>query len=270
MTEIRDRGAVVTGGASGIGAGIALALAEHGMRVLIADIEPDAAEARADELRKQGFDALATQVDVADPASVDALASYSFELLGDVAVLCNNAGVYQGGPLWKMTPADWEWLTGVNLNGVTHGIRSFVPRLIAQDRPARVLNTASLGGWITGPELGMYSATKYAVVGISEALAQDLAETQVGVSVLCPGWVDTRLGESERNRPTELGKSAPRTDPLMAILSTGMSPAEVGRHAVRGILEDAPYVFTQGEFSPLLEQRFQRALEAMKHADDPL
>lgn len=269
MRELAGRVAVVTGGGSGIGAGIARALAGRGMKLVIADIEEEAARAVASELEDAGTSALAVRVDVSRPDDLERLADATWERFGGAHVLCNNAGVAQGGVLHEFSPEDWRWLWSVNVEGVVNGCRSFVPRLLEQGEPAHVLNTASVGGFLSGPVLGMYSTTKFAVVAYSEALQLELADRGIGVSVLCPGWTDTRLGRASRNRPRELGAAPDALDVITPGMSAGLHPDEVGRHALRGIEEDALYVFTHPEFEPLLRQRFERVLAAVERSVEP-
>jgi NAD(P)-dependent dehydrogenase (short-subunit alcohol dehydrogenase family) len=266
---LEGRVAVVTGAAAGIGAGMARAFTEERMRVVLADVEEAPAAALARELRAAGGEALAVRADVTRPDDLEALAERTLAAFGAVHLLCNNAGVCQGGPLWEMTPGDWRWLLGVNLEGVVNGCRAFVPRLLAQGGAAHIVNTASIGGFVSGGLLGMYSATKYAVVGYTESLAQELEPRGIGVSVLCPGWTNTRLGDAARNRPAELGSAPAKLDVIVPGMASGMDPLQVGRHVVRGVRENALYIFTHPEFRPLLEQRFERVLAALERSAEP-
>jgi NAD(P)-dependent dehydrogenase (short-subunit alcohol dehydrogenase family) len=267
MKDFEGRCAVVTGAASGIGAGIARALAARGAKLVLADIEEAPTRALADALPTQ---AIAIRCDVSDPSAVEDLAERAYASFGSVHLLCNNAGVCQGGKIWEMRDEDWRWLMGVNFGGIVNGCRSFVPRLIAQQETAHVVNTASIGGFVTGGELGMYSVSKYAVVSYSEALAQELAPHGIGVSVLCPGWTDTRLGDSARNRPEHLGNAAAKMDPILPGMAAGMAPDEVGRHLVRGLEENALYIFTHRDLAPVVSHRFDQVLAALDHAGDPI
>jgi len=267
MKELDGRCAVVTGSASGIGAGIARALSARGMRLVLGDIEAAPVRALAEALPTES---IAVPTDVSDPRSVDALAEAAWSRFGAVHLLCNNAGVCQGGPIWEMRDEDWRWLMGVNFEGVVNGCRSFVPRLIAQGEPAHVVNTASLGGFLTSGGLGMYSVSKYAVVSYTEALAQELAPHGIGASVLCPGFVRTRLGDAARNRPQRLGTAPALLEPILPGMAAGMEPDEVGRHLVRGVEEEALYIFTHPEIAPMLSERFDRVLAALEHAGDPI
>lgn len=267
MRDFGGRCAVVTGAASGIGAGIARALAARGARLVLADIEETPLRVFAEALPGE---AIAVPTDVSDPEAVEALAEAATSRFGAVHLLCNNAGVCQGGPVWEMGDEDWHWLMGVNFGGVVNGCRSFVPRLIAQGEPAHVVNTASVGGFVTGGDLGMYSVSKYAVVSYTEALAQELAPHGIGASVLCPGFVRTRLGEAARNRPARLGSAPAKLEPILPGMAAGMDPDEVGRHLVRGVEEEALYIFTHRELAAVVSERFDRVLAALDHAGDPI
>jgi NAD(P)-dependent dehydrogenase (short-subunit alcohol dehydrogenase family) len=269
MTDFEGSVAVVTGAASGIGAGLARAFAEQGARLVLADVELAPTEELADELRRRAQGVLALRCDVSDPDAIRELAERAYGEYGEVNVLCNNAGVCQGGPVHEMTPEDWQWLLSVNLLGVIHGCREFVPRMLIQPGSAHILNTASVGGFVSGGELGMYSTTKYAVVGYSEALAQDVARHGIGVSILCPGWTDTRLGDAARNRPAGLGSAPAKLDVIVPGMAAGMDPLEVGRRALRGIRERALYVFTHADLRPVVAQRFEAVLGAMDRAAEP-
>ena len=202
LPDLGGKVAVVTGGASGIGKGIATQLVAEGARVIIADIQRDAMAATAAEIGA----ALAVHVDVSDPASVDALARQAIETFGAVHVVCNNAGIGPLAPVADLTLDDWRWMIGVNLWGVIHGVHTFLPILKQNRDGGHIVNTASMAGLVAGPRLGAYAAAKYGVVGLTEVLAAELAadNSRVGVSVLCPGTVHTNIGHSSRNRPADL------------------------------------------------------------------
>jgi NAD(P)-dependent dehydrogenase (short-subunit alcohol dehydrogenase family) len=258
VRDLTGRVAVVTGGGSGIGRGIAHVLADTGMRVVVADIEDPAAEAVASEL---GDRATAMHVDVADLVSVRALADRVEADLGPVDVLCNNAGVTVWGRLVDMKPTDWDWVLSVNLRGVVHGLLAFLPRM--RDRRAgHVVNTASMGGLLAGPGLGVYCTTKYAVVAISEALRPEAAEYGVGVSVVCPGLVRTRLDTAGRNAPAGVPIDHAGLGPLGVALESGLDPIEVGRAVRRAIERNELYVLTSPEFREVVEHRFNEILAA--------
>lgn len=205
MEQLEGRVAVITGGASGIGLGIARAFAGAGARLALFDVEERAlAEAEA-ELSKRGAEVIAVRADVSDAASLDAAARQVEDRFGRVHVLCNNAGVLVQGPLAESSAADWRWLVGVNLFGVANGLARFLPGMRAHGEGGHVVNTSSVAGLLALPGLGIYSATKFAVLALSETLRAELAPDGIGVSVLCPGGVRTRIHEAGRNRPDALG-----------------------------------------------------------------
>jgi len=261
------RVAVVTGAASGIGFALSERFAREGMRVVMADVEEPALAEAAEVLIGRGAQVLPVPTDVASPEQVDALRDRSLEAFGAVHVLCCNAGVTGlGRSLWEMTKPDWEWVLGVNLWGVINGIRSFVPVLLEQDA-AHVVNTASVAGLVTGT-LGPYSVTKHAVVALSEALYVQLLQRgpNVGVSVLCPGWVRTQILNSERNRPGDL--ELPEPDPAWAaaremvrqLVESGMEPAHVATQVVDAIRKGRFYVLTHPEMNDAITRRTEDVL----------
>lgn len=205
------RVAVVTGAASGLGRAMADRFAAEGMRVVLSDVDAGGVRDAASELSERGADVHAVVTDVSRGEEVDRLADEAFERFGAVHVLCNNAGVVKSARAWALTVEDWQWVLGVDLWSVIHGIRAFVPRMIAQDDGGHVVNTASMTGLLPMPRLAAYSAAKSAVVALSESLFHDLhAEgIDIGVSVFCPGFVATRITDSARNRPTALAATAP-------------------------------------------------------------
>ena len=258
MRELGGKVAVVTGGGSGIGRGLVLAFAQAGMHVAIADVEHASAEKVADEARALGVKALAVATDVARRDSVEALAERVFGELGAAHVLCNNAGVAVFGPLAEMRDADWRWLLSVNLEGVVNGLQAFLPRMKAQPGEKHVVNTASVAGIAAMSGIGIYTATKYAVVGISETLRVEGAAWGLGVSVLCPGAVNTRIMSSERNRPAALGESKPAAFALGGGangIANGLDPLAVGRRVRSAVQNDELYVFTHPGTRALFERR---------------
>src|SRR5687768_13219941 len=214
MKELKGKVAAVTGAASGLGRSMALAFAGEGMDVAVADVDAHALHDVGRAIREQGRRVFAMRVDVSNSAEVEAWRERTVEELGGVHVVCNNAGVSPLGAVWENSAADWQWILGVNLWGVIHGVRAFTPHFIAQDE-GHIVNTASVAGLIAPPGSGAYNVTKHAVVALSESLQHDLRErnSRVGVSVLCPAYVPTRITESERSRPKELGvaKKSPET-----------------------------------------------------------
>lgn len=208
LPELRGKVAVVTGGASGIGKGIATQLVAEGMRVIIADIERDALDKTAGEIGATGVPA-----DVSDAASVEALARTAQELYGTVHVVCNNAGIGPMAAIKDLTMDDWHWILGVNLYGVIHGVHVFLPILRANPDGGHIVNTASMAGLVAPPRIGSYAVAKYGVVALTEVLAAELAaeNSKVGASVLCPGTVRTNIGTSSRNRPAACPTGPSRT-----------------------------------------------------------
>ena len=267
------RVAVVTGAGSGIGRALAEALADAGSAVVVADIDRDAGEAVAAGIRSGGGRADAVVVDVADAGSVEGLADAAVAGHGRVDVLCNNAGVSTFNLIADQTLEDWRWVLSVNLWGVIHGVHAFLPVFRRQGTPAHIVNTASIAGLLSGVAfIGPYSATKVAVVSISETLVKEFAVEQlpIGVSVLCPSSVDTRVMESERSRPPALGVEH-RTELAETVrLSiresftgpTGLTPAHVAQQVMAAIREDRFWIVTHPGEQPQVEERFAAALAA--------
>jgi NAD(P)-dependent dehydrogenase (short-subunit alcohol dehydrogenase family) len=252
----------VTGAASGIGRALAEALAAEGAHVVAADLDEAGAAAVARQIEGRGGRAVALPVDVSDRASVRALADRAFAALGRVHVLCNNAGVAVWGGLERATYEDWQWVLGVNLWGVIHGLEAFLPRMIAQGEGGHVVNTASMAGLIASQGLGVYNTSKYAVVGLSETLAKDLRPYGIGVSVVCPMGVATRIRESERHRPAALRSSAPPVPPVELIGRT-LAPEAVAAMVVEAIRRNELYVITHEEGLEPLRRRFARLEQAI-------
>lgn len=205
MSTIAGRGAVVTGGASGIGYATAAQLGAKGARVVLADIEAKALEPAVERLRSQGVEAHGVECDVSSLASVEQLAARSFELLGGVHILFNNAGVAVGGPIAEMTHDEWRWTIDVDLWGPIHGVEAFLPRLLEQGEGGHILFTSSFAGVVPNVGLGPYCVAKYGVVALAEVLRREMREHGIGVSVLCPMRVQTNIGDSQRNRQSEYG-----------------------------------------------------------------
>jgi NAD(P)-dependent dehydrogenase (short-subunit alcohol dehydrogenase family) len=269
MEELSGKVAVVTGAASGIGLALSTAFAAEGMRLVLADIESEPLQAAVAGL-PDGTEALTVVCDVSDADQVDALRDAAVERFGTVHVVCNNAGVAGGGPVWTQTRADWDWVLGVNLFGVINGITSFTPLLIEQGE-GHIVNTASMAGLLSTPWAATYNVSKHGVVTLSETLWGDLqlaGATGVGVSVLCPGWVQTRIAESGRNRPADPGApAAPVSEEAAAALAhvgslvaEGLNPRQVAELVVESIRTDRFYIFTHPTWMPLVSDRFDRIL----------
>ncbi len=265
--------AVITGAASGIGRGLAERFAAESMKVVLADVEETAlAELEAD-LKSKGADVLTVKTDVSNAAEVENLAVQTLDTFGAVHILCNNAGVVCSRPIWEHTVADWEWVLGVNLWGVIHGIRTFVPRMLVQGDACHIVNTASILGLIGGGGTGIYKVSKHGVVVLSEALADELAQkgANIQVHVLCPGWVRTGILDSDRNRPDTLQNRETQTPARLqtiggsgnarAEMEAGMSPAEVAEHVYNAIQTGTFYIHTHPEHKAAIRERMERILE---------
>lgn len=261
--------AVITGAGSGIGAALAHACAARGMHVVAADIELNAALRTVRELKTRPVEAIAVEVDVARRDAVLALAEKTRETFGKCHLLCNNAGVSVNRPLSACTADDWDWVWSVNVLGIAHALEAFLPMLKRQTEDSHIVNTASMAGLIPLAGFGAYVASKYAVVGLSEVLQQELAGSRVGVSILCPGIVDTRIFDSERNRQTrkttlEPGSSEETadTDPAEAMhtdfdeaFTRMISPDEVAATTLGAIESEQLYVATHPEWISLIQRR---------------
>jgi len=271
MQQLSGKVAAVTGAASGLGRAMALAFAREGMHLALADVDERNLGATEDAVRALGARSLSMRVDVSRTSEVDAFAARTVAALGGVHVVCNNAGVSPVGAAWENTVADWEWTLGVNLWGVIHGIRAFVPRLIAQDE-GHVINTASVAGLISPPGMAVYDVTKHAVVTLSETLHHDLRlqNSGVGVSVLCPAFVPTGIADSERARPSTLANppgtqsAAQRATEAMvkkAVASGKISAAQVADAVLDAIRRERFYILTHERIKPAIRARLEDVLE---------
>ena len=264
LASLVGRVAVITGGASGIGRALALALAREGADVAVADVDEAGMAETVAAVEALGRSGLAIRTDVADRASVLALADRVEVRFGAVDVLCNNAGVVVHRGLERATHQDWAWVMGVNLWGVVHGLEAFLPRMIARGAGGHVVNTASMAGLIASQGLGVYNTTKYAVVGLSETLAKDLRPYGIGVSVLCPMGVDTRIRDAARNRPPAL-RNPPGAVPAgeVTLMGRTLDPETVAAQTVLAIRTGALYVITHEEALEPIRRRFRRLEEAI-------
>lgn len=271
MREFRNKVAVITGAGSGIGRGMAGEFAGAGMHLVLADIEVDALGRAERELAANGAEVLAVPTDVSRRESVDNLCERAHERFGEVHVLCNNAGVAGGGgALWESSERDWSWVLGVNLMGVVHGIQAFVPRMLAHGGEGHIVNTSSVVGLSSGAG-SVYSVSKHAVTRLSEGLHHDLraAGSKLGVSVLCPGMIATRIMESDRNRPPELRNEgspdpqlATRREQVKKLFSErGMRPERVGEIVLDAIRAERFYILTHPEIKARVEVRMRDILE---------
>lgn len=283
MQDFDGKVAVVTGAASGMGKAFAERFALEGMKVVLADFEADALATAVQQFKQREFDVVGVVADVAKPEALDEMANKAFDAYGKVHILCNNAGVVADSelarlgfgtptPMWEYPLSDWRWTFGVNFWGVVHGIRSFLPRMLEQDEPGHVVNTASIAGLTSGAGLPIYGASKHAVVRISEALHQQLAErnSKLKASVLCPGGVNTRIALASRNRQDEFWEGTERPDPkeLEAREArwagttgpTGMAPEEVANRVLQAIKDEQFYILTHDEYDPAIRARMESIL----------
>ncbi len=275
MQELRDRVAVVTGAGGGIGRALALAFAAEGMDVVAADVDGEAVEAVAEEVRAAGRRALGVATDVSKRDEVEVLARRTWDELGGCHLLCNNAGVIVMGPLAERSDHDWQWVIDVNLRGVVNGLQAFLPRMRSLDGERHIVNTASISGLIALPWVGVYAATKYGVVAISETLRAELARDGIGVSVLCPGGVTTRILQAERNRPQELGGARERAKGTIRSLAASadtdademLAPEDVARAVVAGVRENDDYIFTHSRYREQIEAKHRALLAALDRAE---
>lgn len=281
MQELNGKVAVVTGGGSGIGRAMALAFADEGMDVAIGDIETGPAESVADEIRAKGRRATAFTCDVTDLASVRALAEATKAELGGVHVVCNNAGVVAGRPTPDLSESDWGWVLDVDLHGVVNGVLAFLPDLVAQGE-GHIVNTASIAGLIpvAAPGVIAYTAAKYGVVGITETLHDELGPMGIGASALCPGVVNTRIGESARNRPESAGgppaepvapiELPPGAEPPRIIGANVQEPAAIAARVVEAVKNNDLYIVTHPETREAVEARFAAILGAYDKLESSL
>ena len=273
MQELNGRVAVVTGGASGIGFGLASAFAAEGMKVVLGDIEAPALDDAVAKLSAGGAEVLGVRTDVSDDESVAALAAAAVDRFGAIHIACNNAGVGGGGLSWEAPLSTWEWVLGVNMWGVIHGIRAFVPILMQQDE-AHIVNTASIAGLAAGPFMGPYNASKHAVVALSETLFHEMAMTapQVKVSVLCPGWVKTRIADSARNRPggsEETAVEAPARQLLESVIENGMPPEELAAIVLDAIRGERFWILPHDDTEPFWRGFVNGRAQALIDRADP-
>jgi NAD(P)-dependent dehydrogenase (short-subunit alcohol dehydrogenase family) len=264
METFRDRVAVITGGAGGIGMAMARAFAARGAKVVLADLDEAALACAVAELEKSGATALGVKTDVSRLDAVAALADAARARFGAVHIVCNNAGVATFGEICSSSHRDWVYTMNVNFWGVVHGVETFVPLLIEQGQGGHIVNTASMAGLVGMRWLGIYSASKFAVVGLTEALSRELKPHGIGVSVLCPMIVDTQINEnSVRMRPRELRNAEEPLLPAAGAMAGGTIPAdEVGRRVVRAIERGDLYILTHPEQREILRRRAER-LDAM-------
>ncbi|MGW9211494.1 SDR family NAD(P)-dependent oxidoreductase [Embleya sp. NPDC055664] len=275
MRELAGRVGVVTGAAGGIGYGIAQALADDGMRVVLADTDTGRLEEAAAMLRADGAEVAAVPTDVRDAAAVRALADAALAGFGRVDVVCNNAGVWTLNRQWETELVDWQWVVDVNLWGVVHGVRTFVPLMLAQPEGGHIVNTASMGGLIGGAMTGPYGATKHAIVGLTKGLRAELADTAVGVSLLCPGKVRSEMldrvnarpvADADDGMPGDGGPTPSARDMIDAMRRSragAMSAREAGEQVAAAIREDRFWVLPGADaHAPLVRAEFDELIGA--------
>ncbi len=275
MDFCRDKVAFITGGASGVGLGQAKVFARAGAKIVIADIRQDHLDSAMEQLQRQGARAHAIRLDITDRAAFARAADETERVFGPVQLLFNTAGVSVFGPLEKSTYEDYDWMMGVNFGGVVNGIQTFVPRMIQHGQGGYVVNTASLGAFSGRDPAGIYCASKFAVLGLTEALHMALAKYNIGVSVLCPANVNTNIAESMFTRPEHLRSSGYRFDEavltsLRTIYSQGMDPEELATHVLAAIQKNQLYIIPYPEAREQLRAHFDEILASLPPEDsDP-
>jgi NAD(P)-dependent dehydrogenase (short-subunit alcohol dehydrogenase family) len=277
MKDFAGRVAVITGAGSGFGREFARIGAKLGMRLALADVQADALAATVAELQGQGATVFGERTDVSKAEDVERLGARTVDAYGAAHLVFNNAGVAVGGLAWENSVRDWEWVLGVNLMGVVHGVRVFTPILLAQDEPTHIVNTSSVAGLINAQMMATYNASKHAVVSLSETLYHDLrlVGSKVGVTVLCPAFVPTGINQSERNRPADMSNDAPMTASQAALkaqldkaVSSGkISAAQVAEMTFDAVREDRFYVVTHDRMMPSIELRMQDVVQRRNPTD---
>ena len=271
MKDLKGKVAVITGGASGLGRAMAERFAAEGMSVVLADVEPNALAKAEAEMKAAGATVIGVRTDVSKAADVEALARRTLDAFGGVHLLANNAGVAEGGNVWDNTVADWEWVLGVNMWGVIHGVRVFTPIMLAQGSEGHIINTASVAGLISPPGMGIYCVSKHAVVTLSECLHHDLAQKtdKIKCSVLCPAYVPTGIADSGRNRPAELNQTRQKTAADLAldaslkkaVQSGKLTAADVAQKVYEAVRDERFYILTHPKIKPSIQWRMEDILQ---------
>jgi NAD(P)-dependent dehydrogenase (short-subunit alcohol dehydrogenase family) len=270
MKDVAGKVAFITGGASGMGLGMARAFGAAGMKVMIADIEKGPMDAAVAELKLKGIEAAGVVTDVANRDSVFAAADATIEQFGKVHVLCNNAGIGVSGKSDKCSIENWQWVMDVNLWGVIYGLQAFVPLIESHGEGGHVMSTASMAGMVSFRYMGPYNATKFAVVTIMETMMEEHRDDNIGVSVLCPGVVATNIASGTRNRQDKYGgaREARDLDANAEMLGKGLDPDIVGEQVLEAIIDDAPYIFTDPSMRKYINKRFERLSAGYDWADN--
>ena len=274
MKDFKGKTAFVTGGASGIGLAMARAFGRQGMNVVIADIEDAPAKAAVERLASEQIKAVSIHCDVGERNNLRAAALEAVSAFGKVHVVCNNAGVGAGGEIGKVPERDWDWIVDVNLKGVYYGVETFLPLIRGHGEGGHFVNTASIAGLISGPGMEPYSATKYAVVAMSEGWAMQLAGSNIGMSVLCPGFVRTRIHESARTKQARFAGSEQesfdpqRREMISKAIETGLDPDVVGARVVEAVRDNQLYIFTDPRFKDVVEMRFAAIRNGFQQAEE--
>lgn len=279
MDQFEGKVAVITGGGSGFGREFAVKGASLGMKLVLADVDANALAQTVDMLRASGAEAIGVPTDVSDARAVDALAQATLDAFGAAHLLFNNAGVGAGGFVWENSANDWQWVFGVNVMGVANGLRAFVPLMLRQNEPAHIVNTASVAGLLAAPAMGVYNASKHAVVGLTETLHHDLAIAggPVGCSLLCPAFVPTGIADAERTRPGKLRNEAPLTASqklagrqlAKAVQGGRMSAREVAEITFDAIRERRFYVITHPGIMASVQLRLDDIAQ-LRNPTDPM
>jgi len=276
MRDVENKVAFITGGASGLGLAMARSFSAAGMKVVIADVQQDALDQVQAEFEGANAEMLPLLLDVTDRQAMETAADLAEEKFGKIHVMCNNAGVAVGGPIDDMSYEDWDWVMGVNLNGVINGVRTFVDRMKSHGEGGHFVNTASMAGHMAFANLSVYNTSKFAVVGLSEAMREDMAPHNIGVSVLCPGVVTTGIFDSGRNRPEALQREKdtasmvlnPDSEDLSsaerveALFASALEPQVVGDMVLQGVIDNDAYIFTHPELKEATDARKQQMDEA--------
>lgn len=267
MEDLKGKTAFITGGASGLGLAMAHAFGEAGMQVMLADIEEAPLAKAVAELEERQIRASGVLCDVAIRNAVEAAAQKTIETFGKVHVVCNNAGVGAGGPIDQVRHSDWDWIMAVNVMGVVYGMETFLPLIRSHGEGGAFVNTASMAGMISPPGMEPYSATKFAVVAMSEGWAGQLAPENINVSVLCPGFVRTKINQSGRTRQAQYG--GPVESPVVAgnLVDSGIDPERVGRRVLEGVKAKERYIFTHPDMRGAVQMRFAGLMAAFDVAE---